>query len=285
MNTMNGAETKRAEELVLRASRNALNRLKREHPVFSDWNYRKQKEYIESVFDKSIAAQCEKIIKAAQVKPAVNRQFEQEKKRRKTVRKELADELLNARKMLFSVRLKIQNAEKIAQEELIKARKEFSYKIKELSSKIRIERARFTRLLEALNNKSNEISLEYNHRFNDPYLYPQIPKPTDSPTDAGGNLPRASGIYFIWKNDCIEYVGQAKRLCDRVRLGSHHILRDDHMISFVLIEQRLLTWSERYYIGICKPQLNFGRSASHFNDDHRINQEITRAVTMQLGIQ
>lgn len=278
MNTMNGAETKRAEELVLRASRNALNRLKRDHPVFSDWNYRKTKQYIEDVFDKSIAAQCEKIIKAAQVKPAVHREIEQEKERRKTARKELSDELKDSRKMLFSLRLRVQFAEKIAEEELRKARKEFS-------SKIRIERARFTRLREALNNKSNEISLNYSDRFADDYLYPQIPKPTDTPTATGGNLPRASGIYFLWKNDCIEYVGQAKQLCERVRLGNHHILRDDHMISFVLIEHRLLTWSECYYIGICKPELNFGRSASHFNDDRRINQEITRAVTMQLGSQ
>jgi excinuclease UvrABC nuclease subunit len=66
----------------------------------------------------------------------------------------------------------------------------------------------------------------------------------------------------INKKDTVAYVGQAKRLCDRLRLGNHHVLTENHRISFVFVDPCELNWAECYYIGITKPPLNFGKRAS-----------------------
>lgn len=110
------------------------------------------------------------------------------------------------------------------------------------------------------------MSSEYTPRFKDANGYPAIPKPTVAPSATGGNLPYTSGIYFLWNGDSVEYVGQTKYLCDRLKLGRHHILQEEHSISFVVINRKELTWAECYYIGICKPRLNFGRMASHYEE-------------------
>jgi uncharacterized membrane protein len=94
-------------------------------------------------------------------------------------------------------------------------------------------------------------------------LYPPPPLPELAPSDMGNGLPEESGIYFLWREGVIEYVGLSIRLNQRVRLGVHHILTDKHSISYVLIDRHDLTWAECWYIGSLRPQLNFGRNAHH----------------------
>jgi len=62
------------------------------------WHYSKYSRYFEGIFDKSITNQCDKIINAAKVKPAILKQLERDKDKRKQERKMLADELKTARK-------------------------------------------------------------------------------------------------------------------------------------------------------------------------------------------
>jgi hypothetical protein len=90
--------------------------------------------------------------------------------------------------------------------------------------------------------------------------YPDIPiAPRFRPNWEGDGLPETSGVYFLWsKEDTIDYVGKSVRLNQRLRIGGHHILQDDHRISFLLFDKQILTWAECYYIGIAKPPLNFG---------------------------
>jgi hypothetical protein len=255
---MNNAELNRAESLIKIAANNVLNRLKREHEVLTNWHYSKYSKYFEGIFDKSISTQCQKIITAAEVKPAVHRQIERDKEKRKQERKVVASELKSARSKLRMLEYKIREAEKLAEIEIREKRKAVAHKL--LSG-----RRRLTDLKSCIENKSIEISREYTPSVKDVNDYSAIPKPTIQPSEKGENLPYASGIYFLWNGDKIEYVGQAKYICNRVRLGSHHILKEHHKISFVLINRRELTWTECYYIGITKPLLNFGRMASHYD--------------------
>jgi hypothetical protein len=93
--------------------------------------------------------------------------------------------------------------------------------------------------------------------------YPEIPDAGLDPHKEGAGLPPVSGIYFLWENDVIVYVGQSVRLCDRVKLGGHHVLKPHHRISYLPMASRDLTWAECYYIGITKAVENFGNHASH----------------------
>lgn len=93
--------------------------------------------------------------------------------------------------------------------------------------------------------------------------YPEPPPAVLRPHRDGEGLPSEPGVYFLWFGNTVEYVGKSIRLAGRLKLGSHHVLKPDHMISYVLLEERLLTWAECYYIGTLQPMANFGASASH----------------------
>jgi len=256
---MNNAELNRAESLIQIAAKNALNKIKREHEVFSSFHYSKSKRRFEEIFETAISGQCNKIINAAKVKPAVHRQIESDKEKRKQERKILAFELKAARAKLRTLEFKIREAEKIAEIEMQEKRKAIAFRL--LSG-----RKRLANLKAFIETQSIKISSEYEATLKDINEYPAIPEPCFLPSKDGENLPYASGIYFLWRDEKIEYVGQAKYLCNRLRLGNHHILDSDHKISFVLVNKKYLTWTECYYIGICKPHLNFGRMASHYDD-------------------
>lgn len=85
--------------------------------------------------------------------------------------------------------------------------------------------------------------------------YPDVPRGYIKPTWNGAGLPNASGIYFLWADDAVEYVGQSIALNRRVTHG-HGRVRQDHRISFVLIARAELQWAECWYIGCLRPRLN-----------------------------
>lgn len=262
---MNQAEMNRAENLLRFAAKNALNKIKREHPVLKDWHYSKIQKYIENAFISAVLHQCSKIESAAKVKPAVHKQIEQEKERRKLARKEMADELKAARLKLNKLNWKIENAEKAAELEAVEHRKVWAKKLQSARNKLRC-------LRQVTEKESLEISEKYIHSISDCNGYPAIPLPAISAsTSEDNNIPHISGIYFLWKNDCIEYVGQSKVLCNRLKLGLHHILKPYHQISFIPIKREDLLWAESYYIGICKPKLNFGLFAPHARQERNCN--------------
>jgi hypothetical protein len=96
-----------------------------------------------------------------------------------------------------------------------------------------------------------------------PISYPDIPVlPRFRPHREGQGLPESAGVYFLWAGDAVDYVGKSMRRNDRLRLGMHHVLRDDHLISFLLFDQQVLAFAEYYYIGLVKPPFNFGRAGA-----------------------
>ncbi len=255
----NNAEAKRAEAIIKNAANNALNKLKRDHQVLLSFHYLKAREYVEDVFDKSIINQCTKIIRASAVGPSVYRQMEQEKDRRMKARREMAGELKVARRKLHGLNWKIKHADKVAEKAVGEARRMLAGRL--LSARRRL------RLIKELTERTSlEFSFEYTPKYKDVNGWPIVPRPIIAPSATGEQLPYVSGIYFLWNNDCIEYVGQAKYLCNRLKLKSHHVLKESHMISFVVVNRKELTWAECYYIGICKPKLNFGRMASYYEN-------------------
>ncbi len=90
-----------------------------------------------------------------------------------------------------------------------------------------------------------------------PNRYPPVPSLMLTP-----DLPKASGIYFLWLGNGIDYVGQARRLRDRLRLGAHHVLTAAHRVSFLTFPRKELNWAECYYIGLTRPPKNFGQRAA-----------------------
>jgi hypothetical protein len=101
-------------------------------------------------------------------------------------------------------------------------------------------------------------------------MYPQVTPPSITPTPEATGLPVTSGIYFIWENNVIEYVGQSTNLNARLRLYSHNRIQETDMISFVEIPKHMLTWAECFYIGILHPTRNGGtpaRSTRHKMED------------------
>jgi hypothetical protein len=70
-------------------------------------------------------------------------------------------------------------------------------------------------------------------------------------------LPAKSGVYFVWANNTIQYVGQSINLSQRVRLAHQNIAIGD-LITYIEFPPEELNFAESYYIGICRPCRNFG---------------------------
>lgn len=88
--------------------------------------------------------------------------------------------------------------------------------------------------------------------------YPEAPPPTEPVDRYGSHLPQSSGVYFAWSNGFCEYVGQSINLSKRVKLTHERLLPTD-MISYLLFDPIELMYAESYYIGIMRPQRNFGK--------------------------
>jgi hypothetical protein len=91
--------------------------------------------------------------------------------------------------------------------------------------------------------------------------YPPMPAPSLVPSEPGDGLPASTGVYALWQEPIVDYVGKSVCLQARVRLGTHHRLRAEHRISYVELPEPLLRWAEPYYIGTLRPWLN-GASGS-----------------------
>lgn len=89
-----------------------------------------------------------------------------------------------------------------------------------------------------------------------PSEYPDPPPGIIRPTTMGIGVPSTSGIYFVWENGDVVYIGQSINMSDRVRLKHDSILAND-LLSFVPMGKDELDWAECYYIGILKPKRNF----------------------------
>lgn len=211
-----------------------------------------------------IDRRCEKIIDAATNKPRADRITENEKERKAAARHELALALRGSKNKLQQLKNQITAAENRARNAESEARKVVDPKARDIRKAWAAKLIRARERLRSLENTYEQqvegiVAAIPLHRDG----YPEIPAPTVTPEKDVRQLPNAPGIYFLWKNGVIEYIGQASRLSSRVKLGAHHVLDADHRISYVLVEAQLLSWAECYYIGIARPYRNFGAMAAH----------------------
>jgi hypothetical protein len=235
-------------------------KLKRD--VRSDYNKfsRDAAKTMENLIEEVVNKYCHRILSAAKTKPDAEKLISECRKRREEARAILAEELKSGRKKLKTLQWKINNAE--AEASRLTKEKEYQLR-KDVANRLKSGRSRLKKLKESYSSLSDACvrAVAYKHE------YPDIPLPQFDPNQQGAGIPAAPGIYFLWEGDQIVYVGQARVLCNRLRLGSHHILNEKHRISFIFVKPEELTWTECYYIGLAKPRLNFGRKAAHYQGD------------------
>lgn len=97
-----------------------------------------------------------------------------------------------------------------------------------------------------------------------PNEYPDPPPGVIKPTAEGIGVPVASGIYFVWENGIVAYVGQSVNMNSRVRLNNHQAIYKSDLLSFVPFKKGELVWAECYYIGMMKPPRNRGTPTQKF---------------------
>ena len=264
------AETVRAEDVLMRAAKKALDKIAKGHKSGEFHHYSKLRRYAEAAFEKSVQRQCKMILDAARAKPSqhkasLDRVNDEIKEKRRAARKKLANELRGARQRLRTLQWEITRSEETvaaAVKDLAKKERK-SWAVRLITARDRLQKLRVAHEQASLAWRA-ESRLDASVSC---CLYPNVPLPLVVPTKEGFGLPSAPGIYFLWSGTVVEYVGQSVKLCERVRLGSHHVLRDDHMVSFLFFEKHELTWAECYYIGAVRPQLNFGSRAAHNKEE------------------
>lgn len=174
---------------------------------------------------------------------------------RSVAREGLSKELKVAR---FKLRHLRQEAERLERSNAIRLTPEGQQRLP-LAVQLARARARLRSLHVATEGEVKKLvkvagySADLNHK-----LYGVIPPPTHDPVinNMPTSIPDASGIYFLWNGDSIEYVGQSIQLSKRLTLGSHHILKPHHKISYLLIERVEIDWAEAWFIGVCRPISN-----------------------------
>lgn len=199
---------------------------------------------IYEAFEQAVSEHCASVIAAAKIDPQRQVRKEQEalkaiRDQRQAARKSLSEELKSARRNLRQLRGEISAAEDIKRDKIAE------------------------NLLRAIQEQALADG------------YKPVPLPSIEPHPQGAGLPAEPGIYFLWLDQVIDYVGRGIRLCDRLKLGrrdernksghsgGHHILTARHRISYLIFPKRELTWAESYYIGLTRAVQNFGAVATH----------------------
>lgn len=95
--------------------------------------------------------------------------------------------------------------------------------------------------------------------------YPTVPIATVPISLAVDALPETSGVYFVWYDDTVEYVGQAINLKNRVT-ERHERIFDGDRVSWLEFPVFSLNFAESYYIGVTCPSRNFGKFAKRLDD-------------------
>jgi hypothetical protein len=248
------AQVSSVETMLMAAVASALHKMRRYGRTATD-------QIIREAMSNAVKEQCAAVLESANAQIAAtkakDKSREKAKEKRAKARKALADELRSARSRLRMLNTVIERSDEIAGkmvEEKARAHR------KVWADRLRAAKSRLQRLKEAVDKEVMAIS---GTPVSFSGSYPDVPAPTITPDKDGIGLPSAPGIYFLWKGDKIDYVGKSIRLCNRLKLGSHHVLDVEHRISYILMCESELTWAECYYIGVARPVSNFGLMASH----------------------
>jgi hypothetical protein len=147
---------------------------------------------------------------------------------------------------------------------LVRARE----KLKTLKKKITELKKEITGLNREINEKGVKLAQQHERLLGlfkaESTVFPLPPPPSiEVSFSKEMPLPSSSGVYFLWLDGCIDYVGQSVSLIARLR-PSHGVLREEHMISYLRFSTADLDFAESYYIGVLRPPRNFAkRQALH----------------------
>ena len=110
-----------------------------------------------------------------------------------------------------------------------------------------------------------------------PLDYPDIPAQITEATTRPLNtaMPEESGIYFVWSEGRVVYVGQSVNLRNRT-VVSHDCIEKGDYLSFVLIDRDELNFAECFYISLARPERNFGWVKSRKRDIPEPTETIER---------
>lgn len=108
--------------------------------------------------------------------------------------------------------------------------------------------------------------------------YPPIPPAMCLPGQYE-RVPQSSGVYFVWENGRVVYVGKSSCLAKRATYGHEKITSRDS-VSWLLFPADVLEYAEAFYIGVAMPERNFnkhlrefvGRSVSKRSSDNKSPQ-------------
>jgi hypothetical protein len=92
------------------------------------------------------------------------------------------------------------------------------------------------------------------------HKYNEVPGPVVEASRFGEGVPSCSGIYFVWNDGRVVYVGKSSRLAGRCTLA-HHAIAEGDWLSWVEFPLTMLNFAECFYIGALKPIRNFGLDA------------------------
>lgn len=154
-------------------------------------------------------------------------------------------------KMTLGKIKKLANAKRRENMEVIKENR------RDMAGDLRSARAKLELLHRKI--KAAECKLAMPETYTMEKRYPAVPAPIPHlvPNIDGNGLPESPGVYFLWCNNEVEYVGMSVRLNKRVRFPYHHVLRQDHLISFLNFEDQQAAFkAERWYIGLLQPKYN-----------------------------
>lgn len=93
------------------------------------------------------------------------------------------------------------------------------------------------------------------------HQFAKVPAPMVEASDFAEGIPDFSGIYFVWAGGKVVYVGQSVKLSGRCNLRHHGRIFPGEMLSWVPEPSARLNFAECFYIGILRPERNFGLHA------------------------
>lgn len=199
------------------------------------------------VFQSAVVAECERIERASKTMMTMEQaKVEIEAERKK------AREAISSRREKAEAKVLLE--ENQARHKLARDLKAAKSKLRSLQNYIAARKVD----AERVEARINQLGIIERVNSGEPgHCYPEVPRQMIEPHPEGKGLPEAAGVYFLWKDGAVDYVGQSTRLCNRLR-PTHDVLRSDHRISYVLVDPKHLLYAEAYYIGLLRPRQNFG---------------------------
>ena len=126
-----------------------------------------------------------------------------------------------------------------------------------LANELKSSRKRLRRLKKEIAHAKATLLIAANGHC-ELHQYGAVPAPMVEASHSAQGIPAVSGIYFVWAGGKVVYVGQSVRLSSRCAIRNHHAIFAGEMLSWVPEPLPRLNVAESFYIGILKPERNFG---------------------------